>query len=423
MKKIISSICTVFFICQLSQAQSIGIGTTTPNSSALLDLRSTTKGLLIPRMNTTQKNAIAGRAAGLLVYDTTLQRFSYWSGTTWQDVSTATGSGNYWQPSGNNISSSNTGNVGIGVNPSRAKLEVFGSPTANYTAAMFGSGGAGIGITLENNQPAIGFNQYNNAGSKFMANGYASLQYFNTTNGNMTFYTFGSGNADQPTVNLTPNLTLAGNGNVGLGWIDNPYAPVSFSNILGNKISFWNNGPGVDYGIGLQSERLLIYTGNKIEMGSGDGNNFSNAFTFNASDGSMYSKQSGNLNLVPLGAVFFKLSVHDCTVSSDAAQTFFTNKAGSMVFSQTAGVPVCEGSTGVVEIESDLNLNPEITAQYSQIIAVGSPQTEFNPDGLIYLYGDVNSSKTSYYLRGRFQNIFAGANITIRGHLLFYGIK
>jgi hypothetical protein len=29
---------------------------------------------------------------------------------------------------------------------------------------MFGSGGAGIGITLENNPPAIGFNQYNNAG-------------------------------------------------------------------------------------------------------------------------------------------------------------------------------------------------------------------------------------------------------------------
>ena len=181
MKKIISSICTVFFICQLLQAQSIGIGTTTPNSSALLDLRSTTKGLLIPRMNTTQKNAIAGRAAGLLVYDTTLQRFSYWTGSVWQDVSTASGSGNYWQPSGNNIISSNTGYVGIGVNPSRAKLEVYGAAGTGYTAAMFGSDGAGI--SLERNNPTIGFNQYNDGESKFMSTGYAALQYLNAANG------------------------------------------------------------------------------------------------------------------------------------------------------------------------------------------------------------------------------------------------
>lgn len=417
MKKIIITIYAVLSIHSLLLSQSIGIGTASPNSSSLLEIKSTTKGLLIPRMNTTQKNAITNKASGLLVYDTTLQHFSYWTGTAWQDISTASGSGNYWQPSGNNISSSNTGNVGIGVSPSRAKLEVYGSPTATYTAAMFGSGGAGIGITLENNQPAIGFNQYNNAGSKFIADGYASLQYFNTTNGNLTFYTFGAGTANTPTVNLTPNLTLAGNGNIGLGWIDNPYAPVSFSNIIGNKISFWNNGAGADYGIGLQAERLLIYTGNKIEMGSGDGNNFSNAFTFNAGDGTMYSKLSGNLNLVPLGAVYFKVTAdNNCSIYEPG--TYRTNIAGSIVLSLTAGVPQCDFLfMGVV---GDLNLNTGITSQFSKIIAVGAPQCE---DGgiekLLHIYGSMVGN-SQYHIDATWSG--DGLKV-ISGTILFYGIK
>ena len=53
------------------------------NSSALLDISSSTKGFLPPRMTTTQKNAIATPAAGLQVYDTTLNQMSYYNGTTW----------------------------------------------------------------------------------------------------------------------------------------------------------------------------------------------------------------------------------------------------------------------------------------------------------------------------------------------------
>ncbi|MEO8146408.1 MAG: T9SS type A sorting domain-containing protein [Bacteroidia bacterium] len=49
---------------------SIGIGIATANSSALLDVSSTTKGLLIPRMTKTQRDAIASPATGLLIYQT-----------------------------------------------------------------------------------------------------------------------------------------------------------------------------------------------------------------------------------------------------------------------------------------------------------------------------------------------------------------
>ncbi len=62
---------------------SLGVGTATPNASAKLDINSTIKGLLIPRMTTTQRNAISSPAAGLLVYDTSLNIFYYRSDFQW----------------------------------------------------------------------------------------------------------------------------------------------------------------------------------------------------------------------------------------------------------------------------------------------------------------------------------------------------
>ncbi|WP_400193789.1 beta strand repeat-containing protein [Hymenobacter sp. B81] len=63
---------------------SVGIGTTTPNSSAALDVSSTSKGLLPPRLSTTQRDAIAGPAAGLVIYNTTTNRLNTWNGTSWE---------------------------------------------------------------------------------------------------------------------------------------------------------------------------------------------------------------------------------------------------------------------------------------------------------------------------------------------------
>jgi hypothetical protein len=55
----------------------------TPDISARLQVDSTTRGFLPPRMTTTQKNAIASPATGLMVYDTTLNRPCFYDGTTW----------------------------------------------------------------------------------------------------------------------------------------------------------------------------------------------------------------------------------------------------------------------------------------------------------------------------------------------------
>jgi hypothetical protein len=56
------------------------------DGSAQLQVDSTTKGFLPPRMTTTQKNAIATPAAGLVVYDNTTNKLQCYNGSTWNDL-------------------------------------------------------------------------------------------------------------------------------------------------------------------------------------------------------------------------------------------------------------------------------------------------------------------------------------------------
>jgi hypothetical protein len=64
----------------------VGIGTLSPNSSALLDISTTTQGFLPPRMTTTEKNAIGTPVAGLVVYDTTLNKLCVRTASTWETI-------------------------------------------------------------------------------------------------------------------------------------------------------------------------------------------------------------------------------------------------------------------------------------------------------------------------------------------------
>jgi hypothetical protein len=61
----------------------VGIGTTTPEATSLVELNSTTKGFLKPRMTTAQRNAISSPAEGLEIYNTDNQTIDYFNGTSW----------------------------------------------------------------------------------------------------------------------------------------------------------------------------------------------------------------------------------------------------------------------------------------------------------------------------------------------------
>ena len=117
-----------------TQAQGLGVNTTgaMADTSAMLDVSSTTKGVLIPRMTISQRNAIVTPATGLMVYqiDST-SGFYYYTGSAWQAIAGTGGSGStgvsHWDSSGVNIFNNNTGNVGIGTSTPLAKLHVADS--------------------------------------------------------------------------------------------------------------------------------------------------------------------------------------------------------------------------------------------------------------------------------------------------------
>lgn len=87
------AIIIISMLAAAAMGQSIGIGTPTPQSSAILDISSTDKGMLVPRMTTAQRNAIANPATGLMVYDTNLNNYAYFNGTAWQVMGSAAGPG------------------------------------------------------------------------------------------------------------------------------------------------------------------------------------------------------------------------------------------------------------------------------------------------------------------------------------------
>jgi len=60
----------------------VGIGTTSPETSAKLDISSTTGALLVPRMTTTQMNALTA-VNGMIIYDSTLNKFMFYENGSW----------------------------------------------------------------------------------------------------------------------------------------------------------------------------------------------------------------------------------------------------------------------------------------------------------------------------------------------------
>lgn len=94
MKKFLLFFCA-FISFQYISAQSVGIGTSTPNASAQLEIASTTKGLLLPRMTTAQRTAIASPVAGLMVFDTDFKEYYQHDGGTWRKLLNS----NFWNSS------------------------------------------------------------------------------------------------------------------------------------------------------------------------------------------------------------------------------------------------------------------------------------------------------------------------------------
>lgn len=80
---------TFFWLLGLSATfaqDNMGIGTLNPDPSAILEVQSTDKGVLLPRLTSAQKNGISNPAQGLFVFDTDTESFWYYDGTQWVEA-------------------------------------------------------------------------------------------------------------------------------------------------------------------------------------------------------------------------------------------------------------------------------------------------------------------------------------------------
>jgi hypothetical protein len=120
---------SVIFMVVKTQAQNVGIGTPNPNASALLDISSNNKGLLMPRMTSAQRNAIIAPAKGLMAFDSSQNSFWYYTGAAWKEIA------------GNNYNSDNALIVGQQTGTIASHNLTVNSFSTDSSGYLYDSGG------------------------------------------------------------------------------------------------------------------------------------------------------------------------------------------------------------------------------------------------------------------------------------------
>ena len=136
MKQLFTLLATVI-LTATTYAQ-VGIGTTNPDTSAALDIASTTSGILIPRLTENQRNAITNPASGLMIYQTDqTSGFYFYNGNAWIKFEAASANKTYggWheQIDSNTSSEITVGNLMFRKNSNFNYLEVKAVSAATYT--------------------------------------------------------------------------------------------------------------------------------------------------------------------------------------------------------------------------------------------------------------------------------------------------
>lgn len=226
-----------FLICLIfsslfSYSQNVGIGTNTPHSSSALEIKDSTRGILIPRMTMVQRNSIQNPAEGLMVYQKdSIKGFWYYDGTQWKNHQ----SGNV---NGNNTSNQLPVNLVDTINnPTGAYIGQFGvynhngnlyywngyvwikimnancpAPTVSYAGSNFTPLNYEI-INLQGNTPTIGFGRWsiiNGTGGILSDSSNPNSQFIGLPNSNYTLRWSTSTNCQTSfsdiTINYLPSI-------------------------------------------------------------------------------------------------------------------------------------------------------------------------------------------------------------------------
>lgn len=233
----------------------------TPDASAIFEADSTTRGVLFPRMTTTQKNAIASPTTGLWVYDTSLNTFYWYNGSAW--VTFGTGSGTLTDAN-NGLSVSGGTTVQLGgsellgdtsITTSAFALTIPSS-SSNNTLRVVNTGiGTGIHVDVTGGSGSgivslgtSGFGVYGSATSGVGMQGYSAtgVGIFGQSDGSYasTFRRFDATNDSVISVTSIERYPNSGAGAIGMGGaLDFRLKPATGStSLLSNQIiSKWTD--------------------------------------------------------------------------------------------------------------------------------------------------------------------------------------
>ncbi len=303
MKKIVAMTLFVLAAAATAHAQGVGINATgaAADTSAILDLSATNKGLLVPRMTAAQRAAIVLPATGLVVYQLDGTAGLYFNAGSeffpnWQLVGN-NAVGGQWSAIGSNLYYV-AGRVSIGVAASAFRFAVqdtglvlrVQANNANSVMASFGgagqfqidapgvvggrfslldNGNLGLGRSAPAARLDIAGGRYDLAateGDMRIGDGTYRMKFGVATAGGgaggATIMQYGvAGAYNVLALGAQGNKVAYVNGNTsrfGIG-TDNPAAPLGFAATVGKKVVLY---PGVsnDYGLGIASGRLQIFS-------------------------------------------------------------------------------------------------------------------------------------------------------------------
>jgi len=248
MKKL--GIFAVGLLTSFAISAQVGIGTLTPNSKSLLELSSSTKGLLLPRMNSTERGAMSLTSgdAGMMVYQTVSPKGIYlWDGTSWifsapvenggANGHTLRWDGSKWA-SVSNLFNQGT-SIGIGTQNPNTQLQInsINSPTTRlqFTNSFTGSLSADgflVGITLANGSAHL--LQQENRSLSFGTNALERMRIdsvgrvgINTTNPNNALHVHGLGGTQGQFLITNAATSASASDGMLLGVNDNGMAQVN----------------------------------------------------------------------------------------------------------------------------------------------------------------------------------------------------
>lgn len=259
----------------LAQKENVGIGTTKPDQSAVLEISSSTKGVLMPRMSLQQRNAIQSPAQGLVVYQTDfLSGFYYFDGKEWKALTNAISDKSValdptdWSLNGNDV-------AGPSVATTSSYIGTPGSVPINFKI-----GGVTAGKIANSNDFYLGYSSGLTAsgGGNNTGLGTSTLRSLTTGYNNVAVgfealksNTAGANNIAIGGFSLSSNT--AGTGNIALGHAALVLTTTGSSNVaVGADALFTNSSGSQNIAIGRGALVNLTTTNNNIAIGYQAGN-------------------------------------------------------------------------------------------------------------------------------------------------------